>query len=268
MSDQGVVPWLSVITVVKDDPTGFARTIASLREQDLTGVEFTVIDSSSEATPVREQFDSLNFSTNCYQWLAPEGIYLAMNAGLKAATGQYVYYLNAGDTFTLGAVAALRSTIAGRGPVWLLAQVTFVGAGGGEVTPPPIDYEAEKRAWFARGRFPPHQGTVVRRDALTRVGGFDTNYRVAADYAAFLTLSRLADPVECDYVIAEFREGGLSTTSWRAAVGEFHRARRAILQPTGFGRSEELAHTWVHFMRVGLYRVLVAPLRARLRGSS
>jgi hypothetical protein len=41
-------PWLSVITVVKDDAEGFARTAASLSQQNLEGVEYIVVDSSTD----------------------------------------------------------------------------------------------------------------------------------------------------------------------------------------------------------------------------
>ena len=45
-------PWLSVITVVKDAPQDFAQTIASIAAQDLTGVKYLVIDSSTKRTAI------------------------------------------------------------------------------------------------------------------------------------------------------------------------------------------------------------------------
>jgi hypothetical protein len=96
---------------------------------------------------------------------------------------------------------------------------------------------------------------------LEQIGGFDTSYRIAADYAAFLRLSQLADPLIVDYVIAEFFEGGVSSVNWQESFREFHRARRSILQPTGTAALREQFETRVHFAKVFAYKELI--LRAR-----
>jgi len=41
-------PWLSVVSVVKDDLLGLARTLRSLSQQDRTDVELVVVDSSAD----------------------------------------------------------------------------------------------------------------------------------------------------------------------------------------------------------------------------
>jgi hypothetical protein len=45
-------PWLTVVTVVKDDPAGFAATVESLAAQDLSAVEYVVVDGSADSTGV------------------------------------------------------------------------------------------------------------------------------------------------------------------------------------------------------------------------
>ena len=86
-------PWLSVVTVVKDDSAGFAATRASLLGQDLDGVEWIVIDGSATAV----EPDSPPDLAVHYAWEPPAGVYAAMNSGLERAQGDYVYFLNAGD---------------------------------------------------------------------------------------------------------------------------------------------------------------------------
>jgi glycosyltransferase len=125
------------------------------------------------------------------------------------------------------------------------------------VVTPHWDYAAEKKNLFSRGFFPPHQGTVVRSDLLRGIGGFDTTYRIAADYAAFLRLSQAADPLQLSYVLATFREGGASTQNWQESFAEFHRARLSILHPSGVGRAREQASTWWHFAKVYAYREVI-----------
>jgi len=253
--------------VVKDDPNGLARTRDSLqncRPDDREAVQWLVIDSSSDRSSVT---DALSASTipATIEWVPPEGVYEAMNAGLQRASGDYLYYLNAGDRLrNAQALNAILSTIEQMQSTWMYGQVAFIDAQGAETIPPPFDYNAERHANFSNGRFPPHQGTIVRREALQSFGGFDTSYRITADYTAMLRLSRIADPVELPEVLAEFTTGGLSESRWLLSINEFHRARLEILRPRGFALVAEFASTAQHALRMGLHRVIKRTQRRRL----
>lgn len=257
--------WLTVVTIVKDDPIGLDETLESLLAQGdaLTGVEWLVIDSSEPhehaASAAARAAHHLSSST---VWVPPRGIYPAMNEGLARAAGEYVSFLNAGDILLDRGLAAMRQATL-EGTQWGYGQVRFRSRAGQLTTPPPFDYPAERRAHFARGRFPAHQGTFARAALLRELGGFDTTFRIAADYALMLRLSQVADPVESPEVIAEFREGGASTIGWFDAAREFHRARRQILRPRGTGALRETLATVGHAARVAAYRVVVEPARGR-----
>lgn len=235
------VPLLTVVTVVKDDPDGLARTLASLAGEDLTGVEYLVVDSSADREATGAVLAIFGVPASV-AWTEPAGIYAAMNHGLALAHGRYVHFLNAGDEFAPGAVDRIRTALGSGAPAWLYGAVEIVGADGTVVVTPPLDLEAERAHAFARGRFAAHQGTVARVDLLRSHGGFDTSYRITADYAAFLHLAQAGSPVLLPGVIARFHEGGASTTGWARSLREFHHARQAILRPTGgLARREQLA---------------------------
>jgi GT2 family glycosyltransferase len=252
------VPWLTVVTVVKDDPKGLARTRASVRDQDLTGVEFLVIDSSGD----RAAASDLAGPEARVEWVPPTGIYPAMNVGIDEAAGEYLLFLNAGDTLASASVLSqLREIVTESAPQWLFGRVAIDGTDGSRAVTPRWDYAAEKASMFSRGLFPPHQGTVVRRNLLRSIGGFDTSYRISADYAAFLRMSQAIDPLQIDLVIASFAEGGTSTQQWKASFMEFHRARRAIFQPEGLEVWQERYNTGVHFAKVFAYREVIRRAR-------
>lgn len=251
-------PWLTVVTVVRDDVPGLRGTVDSLRGQDRDGVDVLIVDSSADPAVA----SALGAGIARTMWVSPEGIYPAMNVGLEHAAGDYVYYLNAGDILHAPDVlASLRGLIVDANPTWLFGRVEIVGADGSRVVTPAWDYAQEKSALFSRGLFPPHQGTLARRDALQSFGGFDTSFRIAADYAAFLRLSLVADPCQTDLVIATFTEGGASTLHWKESFAEFHRARREILRPTGAASLRERVESARHFAKVFAYREVA--LRAR-----
>lgn len=250
-------PWLTVVTVVKDDPDGLARTADSVAQQDLTGVEFLVIDSSAD----RAAAEALG-SRARVEWREPAGIYPAMNAGLALALGRYVLFLNAGDSFhSPDVLSRLHGVIDSHAPAWVFGPVEVIGVDGTSTITPPWDYFAEKAALFARGHFPPHQGTIAGTDLLRSVGGFDVSYRIAADYASALSMSRVADPLQVEFPIATFREGGTSTVQWKESFAEFHRARQEILRPTGLAAASERLNAGWHFAKVFAYREVI--LRAR-----
>jgi len=253
MTDQ---PWLSIITVVKDAPIDFARTLESLRTQNLEGVQYLVIDSSTNTLliPTTLEQSGASFPALSYVWCEPTGIYAAMNIGVSKAMGTYVYFLNAGDELLPEVLSQVLAASTGCTAPWLIGQVEVESVTGTRVTTPTWNFAAEQKALFARGIFAPHQGTFARTDVLRTSGGFNENFRIAADYAAFLKLTLVSTPVMLPLTIARFYEGGLSTQKWRDSFKEFHQARVSILSPQGMQAVAERFYTARQFVAVGLYR--------------
>lgn len=245
-----MAPWLTVVTIVKDDPVGLQQTIDSLAAGDLSGVEHVIVDGSHKAL----EFRNATNASVIHQ--PPQGIYSAMNAGLDRALGQYVWFLNAGDLVVDDQVLA-RVQREMRGALWAFAPVIIESVRGKLTETPLWDFETERRHHFARGHFPSHQGTFVLSETARSLGGFDTSFSICADYAMCLRLVEVSKPKELTFPVARFREGGASTVHWRASVQEFHRARREILAPTGVSSLLERLHTARQYILLGAYRTLV-----------
>jgi hypothetical protein len=226
-------PWLSIVTVLKDDRPGLERTLASLSGSERHGVEHIIIDSSSDRTSSPALVGASGLRSRII-WTEPAGVYAAMNRGLAEATGTFVLFLNAGDELASDRViTVLREAVTEGAVNWLFGDAEIVGVDGTVVTTPPWDYRREQKSSFSQGHFPAHQATVVRTAVLRAVGGFDESYQIAADYGVFLHLTEVGPPLQLKFTIARFHEGGASTTGWARSILEFHRARRAILLPTG-----------------------------------
>ena len=221
-------PWLTIVTVVKDDEHGLDRTIHSLREEDLDGVEFLVIDSSADPNAAPRVLHAHDISGHVV-WTEPHGIYGAMNVGLEQASGRYIYFLNAGDELSAGALTRLRTLLLSEGPTWLYSDVEITSLDGSTATTQGWDFETEREYAFTRGAFAPHQGTVVKTEVMRSLGGFESGYRIAADYAMFLRLTEIEAPTYLSGTFARFHEGGASTQAWLRGELEFHRARTSIL---------------------------------------
>lgn len=241
---------LSVITVVKDDPDGFSKTLQSLEEQTLPKLNWVVVDSSSDQTSIPALLSESRLPVD-YVWVEPAGIYPAMNHGATLAVGKYIYFLNAGDTLIdseiLGRVADSVSEVS---PIWAFGGVNFWDQNGSQLQEPAWNYHSERQHRFVRGRFPSHQGVIVRRDVFENLGGFDTSYAIAADYHMICLLSQMQDPLQLDFAIANFTQGGASTVSWRLAQTEFRRGRKSVfplnfashVEELYFGAKDHLSH--------------------------
>ncbi len=173
-------PVFSVITVVYNDAVNLYKTITSVSQQDYPYVQFIVIDGGSTDDTLRviranEQVITL------WQSEKDKGIYDAMNKGLTLATGDYVNFLNAGDTFynphVLTRVAEeVDSTdgdiIYGQSlhKSQIRGRVSFVK--GKIITP---------NALFRDVPFC-HQTLFVKKKLFQEIGTYDTTYRIVADY--------------------------------------------------------------------------------------
>lgn len=89
---------LSIITINRNNSTGLEKTMRSVASQSFKDFEYIVIDGAStdKSVDVVKKYES-GF---CHlKWISEpdNGIYNAMNKGLRMATGDYIQILNSGD---------------------------------------------------------------------------------------------------------------------------------------------------------------------------
>ena len=92
------LPLISVITVCYQAAEPLEKTILSVRQQYYQPLEFIVVDGgSTDGTRdiISRHQDIIT------RWVSEpdRGIYDAMNKGVSMATGEWVIFMNAGDTF-------------------------------------------------------------------------------------------------------------------------------------------------------------------------
>ena len=89
---------ISVITINYNDKVGLKKTIDSVVNQSFKDFEFIVIDGASTDGSVSVIEENKN---QIAYWVSEpdSGVYNAMNKGIKAATGDFVIFMNSGDCF-------------------------------------------------------------------------------------------------------------------------------------------------------------------------
>ena len=105
MSEQ---PLISIITVTYNAGKFIGKTLQSLAAQTFNDYEYVVVDGCSKDNTL-EFVRSFNHNNKTIVTEPDNGLYDAMNKGLRLAKGEYVLFLNAGDSFhqttTLGKYA-------------------------------------------------------------------------------------------------------------------------------------------------------------------
>ena len=95
--------FFSIITVVLNAREDLANTIQSLKEQSFKKFEYIVIDGNS-TDGSKELIEKNKDFISKYLIENDNGIYDAMNKGLKISKGKYVGFINAGDKYTPNAL--------------------------------------------------------------------------------------------------------------------------------------------------------------------
>jgi glycosyltransferase involved in cell wall biosynthesis len=196
---RGVESLVSVITVALNAAATIDDTIASVfLQQENFGVEQICVDGGS-TDGTREIIDSwvTRGARIRRVYETDDGIFDAMNKGLRAARGEYVLFLNADDFLVAPdslarAMRGLSSDMEAT-PDLILGDVVMGEPG-------------VRGLWRHRrvprllsslrgcGLIPLHQGMFSRRLLLERAGGFDAKLRTAADTTLFYDLERRFAP--------------------------------------------------------------------------
>lgn len=87
---------LSIITICYNCASDLERTIKSVLIQTYSKIEYIIVDGgSTDLTP--QVLDKYKDSIECIISESDEGIYDALNKGIRRATGEWILCLNAGD---------------------------------------------------------------------------------------------------------------------------------------------------------------------------
>lgn len=196
---------ISVITVAYNDPEGLSLTIKSVLEQTFENIEFIVVDggSSSKSQEVLQRYRS-HFT--CCISEPDQGIYDAMNKGLELVSGDWVIFLNAGDTFYKNStVKDLHHLFEEHIDVVFGKSLTKFDEYS------VIRYEdfGATTSSFYKRKLPNHQAVFVRREKFKKLR-FDLNFQYCADTKYLYEVFQNGRYVESPDIVSVFYLGGAS----------------------------------------------------------
>ncbi len=207
------LPKVSIITICKDSEKYIRQTIESVLNQTYPNIEYIIIDGQSKDDTLKiiDEFVPLFEGRLICLSEKDEGIYDAMNKGVKRATGEIVGIINSDDWYEKDAVeSVVDAYLSDKKVAWFHGNLNWIDVEREQITlSKPLKELGQYSFYYWMPVF--HPTVFIKKEAYEKVGLFDTQYRSAADYDLILRLMKSDLPSKyIDKVIANFREGGFS----------------------------------------------------------
>ena len=237
---------ISIVTPVFNEPR-VRQTLDSVRsQQGIPEIETIVVDGESTDNTLsiineyRDEVDILISEPD-------DGVYDAMNKGIKHASGDIVGVLNADDRYQdTDVLQAVLDTFEKKDIDLCYGDLVYVNENDEIVRYWKSGKYDPKRFYF--GWMPPHPTVFLRRELYEQYGIFDLDFPIAADYELLLRLF-LKEEVSAGYindVLVRMTTGGQSNASLQNII----KANR------------EVYRAWQkHNLRGGIHIPIIKPLR-------
>ena len=208
---------VSIITVCLNSDATISDTLKSVASQTYKDIEYIVIDGFSSDKTV-EILSSFKPIIDKLVVEPDDGIYDAMNKGLNLATGDLICFLNADDFYaTELVIEQVVHEVKRKRLDILFGDVMFVKRNNLSSITRRYRSKKFKPSFFSWGWMPAHPATFMTKSVAERVGSFNLNYKIAADFDYMI---RIFDDSQLGYkVISEvlvcMRTGGISD-GWKS----------------------------------------------------
>lgn len=211
-------PKVSIITVTYNAAGELRKTLENIAQSNYPNFEVLVIDggSTDHTSAVIDDFSDLIH----YRVSEPDsGIYDAMNKGFRAATGEYVWYVNAGDLLhEPESITRIFENQPAHADIYY--GETLIRSEQGVVLGLRKKRLPEQMSWksFRQGMVVCHQSILVRRAIAPE---YDLKYRYTADIEWVLQALKASKTiVNTHTILSEFILGGVSTTHRKESLRE------------------------------------------------
>ena len=219
---------LSIITINRNNAAGLEKTMRSVASQIGGDFEYVVIDGASTdgSVEVIRSFEA-SFGGRL-KWISEpdKGIYNAMNKGIGMATGDYLQFLNSGDSLVSGDITMrMTEALSTKGyPSILYGNMLKDMPGGKAMRDRCFAGRDISFLGFYTGSLN-HSSAYIRRSLFDRYGVYDEGFKIVSDWKWFLQAIILGGekPVYVDMDVTLFDMNGISEKN--KALGKTERRR-------------------------------------------
>ncbi|MBC8592898.1 glycosyltransferase [Oscillospiraceae bacterium N12] len=215
-----LTPKFSVITVTYNAEKVLEDTLQSVISQTYRHVEYIIVDGASKDGTIKI-IDKYRERIHTVVSEPDKGLYDAMNKGIALATGNYLCFLNAGDSFheddTLQQM--VHSIKGNELPDILYGETAIVDQQSHFLRMRRLS-APEVLSWksFKQGMLVCHQAFFAKRDL---VEPYDLNYRFSSDFDWCIRVMKKAHTLHNTHLtIIDYLEEGLTTQNHKASLRE------------------------------------------------
>lgn len=215
---------ISIVTVTYNSITTIKDTIASINSQKYSNIKKIWIDGMSTDGTYEFLKQSKDENTVLISE-KDEGLYDALNKGIQKSSTDLIFFLHSDDFFSDdNIISSVIDIFNNQKPNLVYGNIKMVDENLTEKT---IRYwKSDKEKNYIRNNFyykkkilngwmPPHTSCFYRTDFLKKIGYFNLNYKISADYDHLLRLF-MSDDLKAFYInktIVNMRMGGNSNRS-------------------------------------------------------
>jgi len=215
-------PRFSIVTVTYNAGNVLESTLLSVIRQTYPYIEYIIIDGGSTDGTLNI-IDTYKASLACVISEPDKGLYDAMNKGIREATGDYICFLNAGDTFhtnhTLQQIVDSIRGSSGQFPDILYGETAIVDSKRnflymrGLSAPETLTWKS-----FKQGMLVCHQAFFVNTGL---VESYDLQYRFSSDFDWCIRMLKKAKHIHNTHLILiDYLKEGMTTQNHKASLKE------------------------------------------------
>ena len=268
---------LSIITINYNNAEGLKKTLASVASQTYANIEHIIVDGAStdgSVDIIREYEEQLHttHSTIHISWTSEpdNGIYNAMNRGIRKATGEYVQILNSGDLLaapdvTERMMAALHQTsnIQHQTSISIFYGNMLKSYDGKTIisrdTCGGKMYTPESFLYFYKGTLN-HDCAYIRRDLFDKYGLYNEQMRICSDWEWYVRAIVLGGekPIYTNIDVTIFDMNGVSESHGKNAElikKERREYLESILPPAVLHDYDQFAFPLLQYQRLKKYHL-------------
>ena len=218
---------VSIITIVRDHASGLRKTFSSLTGQKHNDWEMLIVVGASKDSTLQtaREIASKDSRIKVIEQ-SGLGIYNAMNEGIQNASGEFSWFMNAGDKFTDARVlsGALDEIIRAKVGLVIGGYRIDVGNERQVYSYPRKEITEFDFAFNRRGGC--HQAMIFRTELLKKAGGFNSNYTLASDFDLVLKIIKLAGAMRVPGIYASIEPGGAADQGIFSVHRQKHQIRK------------------------------------------
>lgn len=223
-------PLISIITVCKNSEKTIENTIKSVLNQTYKNFEYIIVDGASSDNTLKiiqsyvDKFDQ--FGVTLKHISKPDnGIYDAMNRGIKMARGDWISFLGSDDSYVHTALETYSKYLDVNFDL-VYSDVEIIGK------------KIMKGYWnwntFRRKMTIPHVGAMHNMRYFQEMGLYNAHYKVAGDYELLLRAKKNLKTQRIEQILLKMSPNGISNNSIKLVYKETSLAKKETADVSAF----------------------------------